>query len=202
LPRPEDDDREEKIASALSIWRESDDPRGTIVETYLRSRGLDLDADIAGKALRWNARLGAMVALFRDIRTDEPLGLSRTFLGRDGKKLGRKFLGPVGGTAIKLDADDAVTHGLFVAEGIETALAARQIGLRPIWAAGSCTAIANFPVLPGIEALSILRERDDANARAAIACGTRWHSAGKDVLDVWPNVGNDVADSVAGGRVA
>src|SRR4051794_18444545 len=54
-----------------------------------------------------------------------------------------------------------VTIGLTVGEGVETCLSARQLGLRPAWALGSVRAIRTFPVLSGIEALTILEETDD-----------------------------------------
>jgi putative DNA primase/helicase len=182
----------------LSVWDAGVDPRGTPVERYLNSRRLDLGDDIAGTVLRWHPGIGAMIALFRNVHTDAPQAISRTFLDGDARKIDRKFLGPVGGCAIKLDEDAEVTMGLFIGEGPETCLAARQIGLRPVWALGSAGAISNFPLLSGIDALSLLREHDDANARAAIACGTRWKDAGREVLDVWPNAGNDVNDAVIG----
>ena len=140
-----------------------------------------------------------MIALFRDIETDEPCAVSRTFLDHEGRKISRKFLGPVGGCAIKLDPDEEVLGGLHLGEGIETCMAARQIGLRPAWALGSCGAIAAFPVLAGIEALTLLRERDDANARAADQVTLRWQAEGREVFDAWPNVGKDVNDSLRGG---
>jgi putative DNA primase/helicase len=74
-----------------------------------------------------------------------------------------------------------------------------MLGLRPAWALGSAGAIAAFPVLGGVEALSLLREHDDANARAAIACGTRWKAAGREVFNVWPNSGKDVNDAIKEG---
>ncbi len=183
---------------ALRIWRESIDPHNALIEGYLTSRGLSLDDDIAGEVLRWHPGVGAMVALFRNIETDKPQAISRTFLDPDGRKLNRKFLGPVGGAAIKLDPDDAVTGGLHIGEGIETCLAARLLGLRPCWALGSCTAIASFPVLPGVEALTILREHDDANARAADTVTTQWQTAGREVFDAWPNTGKDINDALLG----
>ncbi len=162
---------------------------------YLSSRDLELGDDIAGDVLRWHPGVGAMLALFRDIRTDKPRAVSRTFLSREGAKLGRKFLGPVKGSAIKLDADETVLVSIHVGEGAESCQAARQLGLKPCWALGSAPAVASFPVL-NIEALSILREHDEANAKAAIACGTRWKAAGREVFDVWPNAGNDVNDAI------
>jgi putative DNA primase/helicase len=197
--RPEGDDHEKKIASALALWSEGTDPRGTLAELYLASRGLDLYDDLAGEVLRWHHRVGAMIALFRDIETDEPCAVSRTFLNCEGRKIGRKFLGPVGGAAVKLDADEELLGGLHIGEGVETCMAAQQIGLRPAWALGSAGAIAAFPVLAGIEALTLLRERDDANARAADQVTLRWQAKGREVFDAWPNVGKDVNDALKGG---
>jgi hypothetical protein len=59
-----------------------------------------------------------------------------------------------------------VLAGLNAAEGVETALAARRLGLRPARALGSAGAIAAFPVLLGVEYLTLLAENDEASARA------------------------------------
>ncbi len=137
-----------------------------------------------------------MVALFRNILTDEPQAISRTFINYDGTKLGRKFIGPVGGAAIKLDH---VGNRLTIGEGVETCMAARRYGCTPVWALGSAPAISRFPVLPGIKTLTILRERDEngANARASAACAARWRQADREVTDVWPSHGNnDMADEL------
>jgi hypothetical protein len=139
-----------------------------------------------------------MVALFRSIATDEPQAVSRTFLDHEGRKLGRKFLGPVGGTAVKLDADEEVLGGLHIGEGVETCLAARQLGLRPCWALGSKGAIGTFPVLSGIEALTILAEPDAE--RETQACAARWHAAGREVLITRAVGGKDVNDIIKGQR--
>jgi len=141
-----------------------------------------------------------MVALFRDIQSDAPCGIHRTFLSAAGKKLDRKMLGRAAGAAIKLDADDAVTMGLTIGEGIETSLSARQIGLRPVWALGSAGAIGSFPALAGIEALSILAETGDGGAskKAIDQCGKRWHAAEREVIIVDSRVGGDLNDALRG----
>lgn len=178
--RPQEDDN--RAAGALEVWRQGGDPRGTLAERYLNGRKLDLSDDVAGGVLRWHPGIGAMLALFRDIVTNEPRAVSRTFLDAEGRKLERKFLGPVGGAAIKLDPDESVLAGLHIGEGTETCMAARQLGLRPTWALGSAGAFAAFPVLRGIECLTLLAEHDDASERAVEACASRWHSAGREVL--------------------
>jgi putative DNA primase/helicase len=191
-------DRARKIAAALSLWAHGVDPRGTPAERYLASRKLTLDADIAADVIRWHADIDAMMALFRDIRTDEPKAISRTFLDREAQKLDRKFLGPVGGCAIKLDPDEDVLAGLHVGEGAETCLAARQLGLRPCWALGSKSAIGAFPALDGIEALTILAEPDAE--KETEACAVRWHAAGREVLIMRAVGAKDANDVLRGAR--
>ena len=121
----------------------------------------------------------------------------RSTARRDARKLDRKFLGPVGGGAIKLDADEEVLGGLHVAEGVESAMAARQLGLRPTWALGSAGAISSFPILSGVECLTLLAENDDASASATAACAARWYAGGRQVLITRPPAGlKDVNDVI------
>jgi putative DNA primase/helicase len=184
--------------AALATWREGVDPRGTLAEVHLRGCSLDLDDDLAGEVLRRHPHLRAMVALFRNIRTDEAQAVSRTFLDLDGRKIQRKFLGPAAGAAIKLDPNADVTMGLHIGEGVETCLAARRLGLRPAWALRSAGAVATFPDLSGIECLTLLAEHDTATARAVEACGARWRSAGREVLMAEPDFVKDVDDATRG----
>jgi hypothetical protein len=183
---------DDRMAAALALWAAGVDPRGTLVERYLASRWLDLDSDIAGEVIRWHPGAGAMLALFRDIRTDEPRAVSRTYLDKDARKIERRFLGPVGGCAIKLDADDAVLSGLHIGEGVESAMAARQLKMRPCWALGSKGAIGAFQVLAGVESLTILAEPDAE--RETEACAFRWHSAGREVFFLDAVGGGDAND--------
>lgn len=202
VPRLEDDSAQRaKIAAAGTIWASTSDPRGTPVERYLKSRGLWLDASLI-EVVRYHPALrsegrehSGMVALFRDIHTNEPCGVHRTFLDRQARKLARKMLGRAKGATIKLDADDDVTVGLHIGEGVETCLTARQQGFRPVWALGSVGAIASFPVLAGIEALTILAEHDDsgANRRAIQQCSERYQKAGCEVWVIDPP-GGDLND--------
>jgi hypothetical protein len=181
---------------ALHLWNAGADPRGTLVERYLASRCLELGEDIAGEVLRWHPGIRAMLALFRDIRTDEPRAICRTFLDHEGRKIERKFLGPVRGCAVKLDADEETTHRLHVGEGVETCMAARQLGLRPTWALGSAGAVAAFPVLGRIECLTLLAEHCEVNTRAVKQCADRWYEAGREVIIIEPKRGKDLNDAL------
>jgi putative DNA primase/helicase len=130
----------------------------------------------------------ALIAAFRPIVGDDetvpPQAIHRIFLNPDGSKIAKKMLAPVTGCAVKLDGDDNVTQGLGIAEGIETALAVRATGWRPLWALGSEGAIRLFPLLPGIEALTIFADNDASGIGKAAAreCGQRWADAGREVI--------------------
>ncbi len=140
--------------------------------------------------------VGALVALFRNVESNGPCGIHRTFLDGEGRMLDRRMLGRAHDAAIKLDADESVTLGLHVGEGIETCLAARLAGFRPVWALGSASGIAGFPVLAGIEAVTVLGEVNDggANHRAAQACAASWIEAGREAFTVAPLRGDDLND--------
>jgi putative DNA primase/helicase len=194
-------------ASANRIWRAAThpDPRGTLAERYLKeSRGLELPADLCGRVVRfhaacpWEKTQGpCMVTAFRSIADDTLVAIQRTLLSSDGKKLDRKTLGPCGGAAIKITADEDVEQGLHIGEGFETCLTAHALGFRPVWALGSASAIGDFPMLGGIEALTILGETDKkgTNAKAAIDCAARWTAANREAFLVTP-AGGDMNDLV------
>jgi hypothetical protein len=170
-----------RIDRAEAIWTATVSLPGTLAETYLASRGLAYD----GEAIRFHPGTRAMVAMMTDIATDEPCGVHRTFLDGAGRKLGRKMLGRARGAVVRLSADDEVTGGLAIAEGIETALAT---GFQPIWACLSAGTMSNFPVLAGIEALTVFADNDVSGTGQAAAenCARRWHAADREVTVVLP----------------
>jgi hypothetical protein len=189
---------------ALRTWAQSVNPIGTMVEFYLRAhRGLELEKDIASSVVRFhgslyfdaNTRLPGMVCLLRDIATDEPCGIHRTFLDRrSAEKLGRKMLGASKGAAIKFDAHQTISTTLTIGEGVETALSARCAGFRPTWALGSSGAVKAFPALQQLSELTILEENDPTSRRDVKACADRYGAAGKPVNVITSNVGNDFND--------
>jgi putative DNA primase/helicase len=204
------DDTVDRIGWARSLWRATVPAKETLAERYLvemRRLGLPDSA-----AIRFHPRLKfsrngeflpAMVCAMVDIRTNEFTGIHRTFLTADAKKAGVLTLGRKLGSAIKIDPDDAVHEGLAVAEGIESAIAARFI-YRPAWSLIDANGINGFPVLPGIEHLSIFAD-NDANKTGEIAayeCQERWQRAGAEVMiQMPPNVGEDIADIISNRRI-
>lgn len=195
---------------ALAIWEAAQDPTGSLVEYYLNSRGLKLPREIAGPVLRWHplcpwksGAVPAMVGALRDVRSGQIVGVHRTHLSADGRRLSRKVFGSAGNAAIMLDPNEAVGTGLTVGEGIETCLAARQMGLGPVWALYSTSNLAALPVLSGIETLNVLAENDPngASAKAVEAVAMRWHEAERHVDILTPKSGRDMNDALLG-RIA
>src|SRR5262249_36489845 len=100
-------------------------------------------------------------------------------------------IGLVHRAAVKLGAPG---DKLAIGEGVETCLAAMQLGISPAWALGSVGAISFFPVLEGVKELTILAEAGDASARAIQICGRRWRRAGRRVFISKSNIGADHND--------
>ena len=192
----------ERERAALAIWRQTVELMGTPAERYLRGRGLTLDltafSDLCFHAsLRFEGgTTPGMVALMRDVRTNEPCGIHRTFLNCDGRKIGRKMLGRAKGACVKLSANESVTYGLGLAEGIETALSVLQAGWKPIWACLSADAIRTFPVLTGIDEITVFADRDESGTgqAAALECCTRWLAARRRAGAITPDIVGDWND--------
>jgi Toprim domain/CHC2 zinc finger len=218
---PRDDDRDARaLMFAKQIVSEMRPILGTPGETYLRDiRKIDTEAvaDVLERtdAIGWlpavyfnepdhalhGRKLGAIISVMTDMITAEPTGaISRTYI-HEGRKLRKaKTLGSPAGI-IRLSEDADVLEGLHIAEGLESAFGAMSKGFRPMWATGSTALMAKFPVLSGIEALTMIADHD-ANAageRAAAAVASRWREAGKEAR-VWrPKSIGDLNDILIGG---
>ena len=148
----------------------------------------------------------ALVALVTHAVTRAPLTLHRTWIRADGSKAPvnppRMLLGGhrKAGGVVRLWPDEAVTTGLGAAEGFETALSLAHAH-RPVWACIDAGNLAAFPVLDGIECLTIAVDHDGAGIAAARACAARWARAGRDVRLAMPDRHkadlNDVARATA-----
>jgi putative DNA primase/helicase len=199
--RERSDDDRRRISNAVAIWEAAIDPRDTLAEKYLASRSLTLAADVAGAVLRFHLvcpwrdentgstiRVPALIAAFRSIDDGQVVAIQRIALTADGGKIGRRMLGLVHRAAIMLDPPGEELH---IGEGVETCLAARQLGHAPAWALGSVGMIAKFPVLDGVAWLRVLGEEGKASADAVGHVGRRWHAAGRKVQVVMPDDGCD-----------
>jgi hypothetical protein len=131
-----------------------------------------------------------MVALVRNIVSNEPQAVHRTALDLSGNKVtiggrDRMALGPIGGGAVKLTADENVTIAIGIGEGIESTLSLARIPewqSSPVWSLLNDKGVANFPLLAGIETLVVAVDHDDAGEKAALAVARRWRAAAREVL--------------------
>lgn len=171
-------------------------PLSGVALDYLNYRGCVIppsDGD-----LRWHPALKhpsghvgpALVALITDALTNKPLSLHRTWIKSTGKAdldPPRMLLKdcPKQGGVIRLWPDDAVTHGLAIAEGIETALSLAH-GYTPVWSVVDAGNMAALAALPGIEYLVIGADNDPAGIQGAATCAARWRAAGKHVAAIAP----------------
>jgi hypothetical protein len=193
---------------AQEFWQGSGPAAGTLVERYLvASRGLELPADAPIRFHPWcwrnpehGPRGPAMLAVMTDPASGARVGTHVTYLRPDGagKAEGhapRIKLGNAG--VVRLVPDSDVALGLGIAEGIETSLAVMQhFGWSPVWAAGDAGSIESFPLLAGIEALTVFADADE-NGRgmnAARACVARWAQAGREARIAAPPGLGDFAD--------
>jgi Toprim domain len=192
---------------ALALWQEAVPIVETIVIRYLAKRRiLDQALAVDTTVLRFHpfcpfgaVRHPCLLALMRDVRTNVPCAIQRTALTTAGEKIDRMTLGPKSRAAIKLSADEDVTLGLTVGEGLETMLSAMQLGFRPAWARGDAGNVRTFPILSGIECLTIIVDNDESGTgqQAALECSSRWTSAGREVFRIIPNrCGEDINDVV------
>jgi Toprim domain-containing protein len=137
----------------------------------------------------------ALIAAFRSIDNNAGTAVHRIALASDGRKIGRRMLGLVVRAAVKLDAQLGDT--LHIGEGIETCMAARMLGLSPVWALGSVGSISWFPLIDGIKQLIILGEIGEASRKAIEFCGRRWTKAGRKVRVRMPKIGGDLNDELS-----
>jgi putative DNA primase/helicase len=151
-----------------------------------------------GGDLRWHRALRhpsghigpALVALVTHAATAGPMSVHRTWLEADGA--GKAALdkprllwpgAPRTGGVVRLWPDEEVALGLAVGEGLETALSFAR-GFGSAWACIDAGKLAAFPVLPGIDGLTIVADHDEAAMKAADACAARWHETWAEVR-VW-----------------
>ena len=199
---PEDGTRS---AAALAIWHSSKPAAGSLVETYLVSRGITLPVP---DALRFHAGLKhpsgnlwpAMVGLVSKGVDETPIAIHRTFLARDGVGKApvdpqKMMLGPCRCGAVRLGRPRDL---LLVGEGIETCLAAMVATGHPAWAALSTSGLRALDLPKDVCDVVILADADDAGEAAAQDCALRWKRQGRRVRVARPPRGLDFNDMLLG----
>jgi hypothetical protein len=137
-----------------------------------------------------------MVGRVTEFVTNDPLTLHFTSLLPDGSAYTSKRLladHQKTGGVIRLWPDDAVTMGLGLGEGIETALTL-ALGYTPVWAAVDSGNLGSLPVVGGIESLVLAEDGDDAGRKACSQLARRWREAGREVVIIHSADGEDLND--------
>jgi len=197
-----DEDFARRREHAMALWEQGHPIPGSAAETYLRSRGIAIEAP---PALRFHERLKhgptdscwpALLALITDSLSAEPTGLHRTFLSIDGTgkapiEPAKMMLGRANGSVVRLGE---VTDQLMVAEGIETALSVQQACSVPVWAALSASGLKSLNLPPGITSITILADGDPTGEAAALAAARRLKTAVRGVRIVRAPAGRDFND--------
>lgn len=187
-----------------AIWAACAPLAGTVGELYLLHRrcvvppgDLRFHPDLPHKPSGTSGP--ALVALVTHAITGEAMSIHRTWITASGKAEidpPRMLLGnhQKQGGVIRLWPDEYVTHGLAVAEGIETALSLAH-AYQPVWACIDAGNLAAMPVLAGVECLVIGADNDPAGLAAAHTCAARWAAAGATV-HITQQDANDLNDEL------
>jgi hypothetical protein len=191
-----------RIRTAQSLYRGSVDAMGTLLEVYLRSRGIAIVPSVL-RFIRWCPHRNkqcypAMAAPILDIE-GALVGLSATFLRPDGcgkvdlpAKEQRQFYGlaaSVGG-AVRLGTSGG---SLVVGEGIETVISAMLLhGYQNGWAALSANGLKALKLPDEIDRVTIAVDNDvdGVGADAALFAAHRWTEENRMVDTLLPPDGD------------
>lgn len=199
-------------AAAADLWHESQSIFGTAAQTYLSNRGIGIAAlkeaaaELRFHSQTWDSqtRLRKPCLVARVTATEDArrlVGMHRTFLLPDGsdrdRGAGKRRLGGGVHGVVRLTPDQEVSSGLGIGEGLETCLSILSQGWRPVWCAIDAGGVKSFPILPGIEALTVYADSDVAGRAAATAVVERWRQAGREARAFAPRAdGVDFNDLV------
>lgn len=165
--------KEERIEEARAIWRAASPATGTLAETYLRFRGLDLAVPetIRFAKLRYGNHGPEHPCLVAVITgPDNRLcGIQRTYLAADGRgkasvRKPKLSLGRISGGAIRLAP---AACDLIVCEGLEDGLTLQQEMGRAVWVAAGAGNMhkMRFPSL--VSRVTIGADADEAGRSGA-----------------------------------
>ena len=187
---------------ARELWIQAAPAAGTLVEIYLRSRGITLPVPSSLRFLPQTKHsltdqlLPAMIAAVTIWPERRPCAVHRTFLATDGQGKAlvdtpKMTLGPCRRGAVRLAE---ATDRLMVGEGIETCLAAMQATGRSAWAAMSTSGVRNLELPVHVKEVIILADADRPGEEAAQYAAARWLREGRRVRIARPPKGQDFND--------
>ena len=187
---------------ARELWIQACAATGTLVDIYLRSRGIVASIPPTLRFLSVarhspsNQSLPAMLAAVTVWPERRPCAVHRTFLAVDGHGKApvdtpRMTLGPCRRGAVRLSE---ATDQLMVGEGIETCLAAMQATGKPAWAALSTAGLRNLEIPEHVKEVIVLADGDLPGEEAAQYAARRWVHQGRRVRIAMAPKGKDFND--------
>lgn len=191
-----EDDKKNIIAKILkTITVERDE-----VDNYLRSRGIKEIPEFIYQGKYFLDKEPHTVMICKASKGNRLVGLHVTFL-KDGVKVTRKMYSvaerSMVGSAVRLNKiGDSET--LLIAEGIETALSARQITGIPAWAAMDAGKMESVEIPEHIKNVVIAGDIDETftGQAAAYNLAKRLRLQNKFVEVIFPEKGNDFNDYI------
>jgi DNA primase len=169
--RERDETDSDRTADALAIWASAIPAKGTLAETYLRWRGLDLPIpeSIRFAPLRHRGREYPVLIAAVTGTDDRMTGIQRTFLADDGRGKAdlvspKLSLGKVRCGAIRLAP---AAGALIVCEGLEdSASLAQELGVSA-WAAAGASMLPSMRFPPLVRQVTVGGDNDEAGRKAA-----------------------------------
>jgi hypothetical protein len=187
LPEESREEGWKRTEEAMRIWDDSVKAEGTLVEAYLRRRGITVPVPSCIKFYPrlWHhesgCKLPAMVALVVDHR-GASAGIHQTWLSWAGTKANvspnKKTRGVIGGCAVRLSPTG---DELVIGEGIETSMSAMVAG-RAGWSAMNAVNLGKLILPKQVRSVVILVDGDRSGEMGAAAAYSRWVGEGRRVV--------------------
>jgi hypothetical protein len=189
---------------ALKLWSESAPASGTIVEAYLRARGITISIPNDIRFLTNHEHkptsqfYPVMIAAIRDTINNDVTAIHRTYLDpQTGLKANinpnKMMLGNVLNGSVQLSSP---SESMIITEGIETGLSVLQMTDMSTWAALSTSGLTGLklPSLPLAQNITIACDNDIAGICAAKEAAEKWALEGRKVKISYPPEGKDFND--------
>jgi phage/plasmid primase-like uncharacterized protein len=200
----------ESLAYSQKLWDGSAIANRTLVEVYLRGRGLVGEIPDSIRFLsnhlhkpsetRWPVMIARVVDTAGTFQA-----IHRTYLTHDGKSKApvtsaKMTLGAVGGYAVHLAH---AGEKLAISEGIETGLSVQQATGIPTWAAISAGGMRQLilPPLPLASEIVIAADADPVGIKSAHDAANRFQKDGRIVRVAIPPNGLDFNDVLQGAAI-
>lgn len=187
-----------RARKALQIWDAARPLGGSPALRYLQERGLSTTSPELRYLARTPCGIGAGAtfrpALIAAVRDDRGfVSIQRTFLDRDRPakasdlENAKMALGTPGRGAVRLFRATTI---LAIAEGIETAIAARIMHGIPVWAVLGTERFPLVELPAGVAELVLLPDRGRAGERAAALAAEAHQRPGLTITTAWPRRGD------------